>query len=145
MISKFSGKYRFLSNFFPAPTEYDGIIYPTSEHAYQAAKTLDPVLRYGILTCGSPGRAKSLGKHFVLRPDWDEIKIEVMASILYDKFTRNLELRQALIETGDEELIEGNTWGDQFWGVDGTGHNWLGKLLMKLRGHVRRFVSRRLT
>lgn len=137
MISKFSGKYRFLSNFHPASTEYDGVLYPTSEHAYQAAKTLDHDLRVKILTCGSSGRAKSLGRYLELRPDWDDIKIEVMASILYDKFTRNPELRQMLVDTGDEELIEGNTWGDQFWGVDGTGHNWLGKLLMRLRNHLR--------
>src|SRR6185369_8674281 len=44
-ILEFQGDNRFLSNFFPAEVIYEGITYPTAEHAYQAAKTLDPEQR----------------------------------------------------------------------------------------------------
>lgn len=42
MISEFKGESRFLSNFFAVPIMYEGVEYPSVEHAFQAAKSLDP-------------------------------------------------------------------------------------------------------
>lgn len=133
IISEFQGKYRFLSNFWPAKVTLDNIEYPSVEHAYQAAKTLDKSYRQKIFNCKSPGEAKRLGKRSPLRGDWEEVKISIMTELLTQKFShKHLEL--LLLETGEADLIEGNTWGDIYWGVcRGTGKNYLGKILVTLR------------
>lgn len=67
------------------------------------------------------------------------MKLDVMEACVRDKFTRNADLRRRLLETGDAELVEGNTWGDRFWGVcDGEGENHLGRVLIKVRGELRK-------
>jgi N-glycosidase YbiA len=137
MITSFTGKYRFLSNFYMTPVFYDGLIYPSSEHAYQAAKTLDLRYRTSIRAKKTAGEAKKLGQRVPMREDWDRCKIQVMEKILRKKFDPEEQLFQRLLETGDEELIEGNYWGDTFWGVcNGEGENHLGKLLMKIRANL---------
>jgi len=136
-IDNFSGPYGFLSNFFPAPITFDGIRYPTSEHAFQAAKTLDQEERKRIAEEPSPGRAKRLGQKVTLRPGWDGMRVAVMEKLLRAKFSYP-ELRDQLLDTGDAELIEGNVWKDKFWGVcGGVGENQLGKLLMKIRDELK--------
>lgn len=133
MITKFTGQYKFLSNFFACEVEYEGIAYPSSEHAFQAAKTLDRNERIKIARASSPGMAKTLGRHVSLRRDWEETKDSIMGEILHIKFS-NPELKDKLLRTGDSRLVEGNTWGDVYWGVCGNkGKNKLGKLLMKVR------------
>lgn len=135
-INKFSGEYEFLSNFYLCPlyVEYDGWEYPTSEHAFQAAKTLDLETRMKICICNTPGQAKRLGRKVLLRADWEKIKLPIMKSILLSKFNRNPKLKKALIDTEYCTLEEGNNWGDTFWGVcNGKGSNYLGKLLMLVR------------
>lgn len=133
MITKFTGQYKFLSNFFACEVEYEGIAYPSSEHAFQAAKTLDRNERIKIARASSPGMAKTLGRHVSLRRDWEETKDSIMEEILRIKFS-NPELKDKLLRTGDSRLVEGNTWGDVYWGVCGNkGKNKLGKLLMKVR------------
>lgn len=137
MINNFSGSYRFLSNFYPARVTYEGVTYPTSEHAYQAAKTWEKEERKKIARMKTPGEAKRYGRSIALRAGWDSMKVDVMREILYIKF-RDEQLRQLLLDTGDEDLIEGNDWGDVFWGqVAGRGQNWLGRLLMELRDQLR--------
>lgn len=133
-IEEFSGKYRFLSNFLEGcPFVYDGILHKTSEHAFQAAKTLDPMWHAKITTAIGPGQAKMFGRKAPIRSDWDSIRIGVMLDILRAKF-KDPTLKRMLLETGDAELIEGNYWNDHFWGVcDGRGENHLGKLLMQIR------------
>lgn len=134
MVSKFEGKYDFLSNFYESPALYESVLYPTSEHAYQAAKTLSIMERERIRKARTPGQAKRLGKQVTMRPDWDEIKIGVMRNVLVSKFQHNSEIRQKLIDTEDAYLEEGNWWGDTFWGVcNGKGKNMLGLLLIQLR------------
>lgn len=131
-INRFDGDYRWLSNFYSAPTMYEGVLYTTSEHAYQAAK-FHPNLR-DPFQHGTAGQAKRLGRRPGKREDWDTVKVGIMLEILRDKFRRNVFLGQRLIGTGGAELIEGNTWGDTFWGVcRGTGENWLGRVLMTVR------------
>lgn len=139
MIVSFTGKHRFLSNFYYIPIEYEGIKYPTSEHAYQAAKTLDKNERLRISKIKTPGRAKRAGQGLELRKNWENIKISVMEDILNIKF-RNPELREMLLETKGP-IVELNDWGDVFWGqVQRTsgelyGDNYLGRILMRIRGY----------
>lgn len=138
-IPTFEGAYRFLSNFYACPNGvmYEGIRYPTSEHAYQAAKTNDPSMRLRIAALPTPLAAKRTGRYVLLRPDWEEVKVEVMRAVLQAKFS-DPELADALLATDDAELIEGNWWGDKFWGVcRGVGKNKLGQLLMQLRAELR--------
>lgn len=129
--------FRFLSNFYPAKVVYEGIEYPTSEHAYQAAKTLDVLQRENVAMLASPADAKRYGKAVSMRPNWDNIKVRVMEEIVYAKFTQNENLNHMLVLTDDIELIEGNSWGDTFWGVcKGVGENHLGKILMRVRNRL---------
>lgn len=142
VISHFGGEYRFLSNFWLAPVTYEGITYPSSEHAYQAAKTLDPHVREMMSLVNSPGQVKKLGQNVDIRPDWEEIKINVMRDIVTAKFEQNEYLMRLLMETKGCHLIEGNTWGDRFWGECpiGTGRNELGKILMSIRDDITRIA-----
>lgn len=138
MINKFSGDYDFLSNFYPCRIRYEGKLYPSTEHAYQAAKSLDPNVRemFQITSHSktiSARDAKTLGGRVKLRSDWENVKVRVMKDCLRAKFAKH-DLKQKLLDTGNQELIEGNTWNDKFWGVcNGVGQNMLGKLLMELR------------
>lgn len=137
MIDKFDGKYRFLSNFWKCVVEYNGIIFPSVEHAYQARKCICPVMWWFFLSI-TAGQAKRLGREIPCRSDWEAIKIGVMRDLIKRKF-KNPELRWLLFETGTQELVEGNTWGDIFWGVcNGVGENWLGKILMEEREEIRK-------
>lgn len=138
-ISEFRGKHAFLSNFFPRRIIFERAVYPTVEHAYQAAKTLDEAERERIRKARTPGEAKAIGKKVTLRKDWCQIRVEVMLNLLRAKFS-NPRLRQALLDTGAIDIEEGNLWGDRFWGVDirtGKGENWLGRLLMQVRAEER--------
>lgn len=136
MVNCFSGEYRFLSNFWPARVIFDGLEYPTVENAYQAAKMLDSFDRKLFLSI-PPETAKRLGKRLMIRPDWDSIKVNIMEDLVYKKFSIP-ELGERLLGTGDDELVEGNTWGDVFWGVcRGQGENHLGKILMAVRSKLR--------
>lgn len=136
-ITSFSGAYRFLSNFFPSPVMLDGVVYPTVENAYQAAKTTDPLKRYGFQSYyTSPEQAKRLGRSLPLRDDWESVKFQIMADLVWCKFQDN-ELRRRLIDTAGHDLIEGNTWNDTIWGVcNGVGQNHLGRILMNVRDHL---------
>ncbi len=135
-ITEFTGEYRFLSNFYESCVTYDFVIYPTLEHAYQAAKTLNLEERQKIKECKTPGQAKRMGRTVTLRPDWEQIKVHVMDNLLTKKFSL-YPLKEQLLATKDKELIEGNTWGDTYWGVcNGQGENKLGQLLMNLRNQL---------
>lgn len=136
MINAFLGPYRFLSNFWPVEIKYEDRIYLSVEHAYQAAKTEDDTLRAQIQNTPSPGAAKRIGGYVMLRPHWNSLKLLIMNELLFQKFDpiKNPSLHRMLMRTGTQELVEGNTWGDRFWGVcDGEGENHLGKLLMRVR------------
>lgn len=142
-IASFEGKFAFLSNFFPSPIFHENILYPTNEHFFQAMKTMNIDEREAIAKAKTPGIAKRMGRRVTLRPDWEEIKIEVMRLGLMLKFT-NRELAEQLLATGDADLIEGNTWHDNTWGIcfcekcGCVGKNWLGHLLMELREELKK-------
>lgn len=136
MIDSFEGKYRFLSNFAYTEIEYEGLTWPTSEHAFQAMKTLNHDLRVQICNAATPNQAKKLGRKVTLRSNWDEIKDDIMLEILRVKFS-DPDLADYLIRTHPHELVEGNWWGDRYWGkVNGQGKNMLGQLLMKVRTEI---------
>lgn len=138
MIGPFRNKYRFLSNFWPAEVVYGEMVFPTVEHAYQAAKTFSLEHREQIRQAVTPGEAKRLGKLVSIRSSWEYDKLTVMRSLVSQKFRKHPSLRRMLLETDDEELIEINKWYDRFWGVcDGDGHNHLGKILMEVREELR--------
>lgn len=138
VINQFSGKYRFLSNFWYHPVYYNGVIYPTNEHAYQASKVLSYDKRAWFATLSTPQIAKKEGKAALnIRKDWDTHKFIVMYEINMIKFL-DLGLRVKLLNTGTSALIEGNNWHDNIWGICTCGRctggdNNLGKILMKIR------------
>jgi ribA/ribD-fused uncharacterized protein len=150
-ISAFIGKYRFLSNFFwtqeYVPIVFERLIFPSTEHAYQAAKSLDPKVREHFadakLTCG---KAKKDGRRIVIRPDWNDVRIRIMSYLVAQKFQNEI-LGAQLLETGDATLVEGNDWHDIFWGVcmgkckkphpEPIGENHLGQILMRIRTRLR--------
>ena len=138
-IDRFAGDYRFLSSFFPCEVTTDaGMTYASVEHAYQAAKATTEEERLAIAAASSPKKAKHRGAKLTLPPDWHSRKVEVMRSLLRLKFAPGRELAAKLVATGDAELIEGNDWGDEFWGqCNGVGENHLGRLLMETRARLR--------
>ena len=74
-----------------------------------------------------------MGMKLTLRPDWDSFRLLAMEEIIQEKFDQYEALKLKLIMTNPAELIEGNHWGDVFWGVcKGKGENHLGKILMKI-------------
>lgn len=137
-IDSFTCEYAFLSNFYDAVIPCEGITYPSVEHAFQAQKSIDAGERRRIAACGSPGRAKGLGRKVKLRKDWESVKVGIMTELVRVKFASHPDLRLRLLATGDAELIEGNSWNDRFWGVSGgQGKNWLGRILMQVRAELR--------
>ena len=141
-ITSFTGPHAFLSNFYPVQVMLDGIDYPSVEHAYQAAKTRDTQQRMHIRGCERAVDAKRMGKRVTMREDWEQMKLHVMKNLLLQKFRKG-HLCEWLVETGDVQIVEGNWWGDTFWGVcKGKGTNHLGRLLMEVRDHVRGSVDK---
>ena len=153
MINSFTGRYAFLSNFYPCKIEFQGITYPSTEHYYVAMKVKDdqqingrfyPVadVREMISKVATPGQVKRFGRTLKLRKDWDDVKFGYMEWCLREKF-KDAKLQEMLLQTGDEELIEGNYWHDNVFGsctcekCGNKGENNLGKLLMKIRSEIK--------
>ena len=134
MIKKFKDEFEFLSNFHKAKFMLYGYEWKTAEHAYQASKTNDSRIAHRIRSMFSPSAAKRMGKTIELRPEWEHIKLNVMYNCVHAKFNQNEHLKEKLLNTLTHELVEGNHWGDTFWGVcDNVGENHLGKILMRVR------------
>ena len=142
MINFFKDEFRFLSNFASVTVFLDGWQFPSVEHAYVAAKTLDMITRHDIQCCPTAGKVKRLGRKIEIRPDWDEVKLDVMKNLTRQKFNQE-PFKSALLATGDVFIREGNNWGDQEWGQtlnengEWVGKNMLGKILMDLRAELR--------
>jgi ribA/ribD-fused uncharacterized protein len=133
-IAGFRGEYFFLSNFFLAKVKAGGLVFENNEAAFQSYKSKDRELFCHL----EPSAAKRKGRRVQLRPDWEEIKVEVMYNVVFFKFSQNPDLRDKLIATGDAELIEENNWRDRTWGtVNGVGKNLLGKILMRVREELK--------
>lgn len=135
-IKDFIGEYEFLSNPYPSAIVMDGELYKSVEHAFQASKTDDLVLRMKIRDSCTAKEAKKIGGSVILIQDWNQKKrLDVMSSLIRQKFTEHTDLKLRLLMTGDKNLIQGNTWNDCFWGQNknGIGENHVGKILMNLR------------
>lgn len=139
-ITQFDGKYRFLSNFWPAQVKYEKYLYPSVEHAYQAAKSFHDPSRIHLTDALIPAsKAKKFGQSLDIRPDWEFAKLTIMEGLVRQKFL-NLDLMRWLLATKDAYLEEGNYWHDQYWGnctcarhKDFPGKNHLGRILMNIR------------
>jgi len=137
MIDGFFGEYRWLSNFHLAEVTYEGVKYPSVENAYQASKW--PKESRTPFTKCSASDAKKYGKTMRPAPWWIDARIGIMEDLVLQKFTQHPDLQNLLLATDGQEIVEGNYWGDQFWGVcKGEGENNLGKIIMRVRQYVSR-------
>jgi len=131
MIDSLKGTY--LSNFYEVPIRYEGLTYRNAESAFQAQKC-DSGKDHQAFVNLSGAEAKAKGKQVKMRDDWNEVRLKIMWDVLQAKFAQHPDLVAKLIATEDEEIQEGNTWNDKFWGVcDGEGMNHLGIMLMAIR------------
>lgn len=140
VIDAFVGEYEYLSNLWPAPTPYRDRVFPTSEHAYAAAKTDDADAIARILATADPAEAKKIGRAAPLIDDWERRKYVEMESIVEAKFRDNAILADKLVGTRGSLIVEGNIRHDQVWGScscshhrDTPGGNALGVILMTIR------------
>ena len=128
------------SNFSPHGIEMDGKWYPTIEHYFQSMKFPGHDHAEKIRQAANPMIAKKLGRMRAvrLRDDWEAVKLDIMRAAVRKKFSTHRQLLSLLLETDEEELIEASP-SDYFWGRgrSGTGQNWLGRILMEVRGELR--------
>lgn len=130
-------QYGCFSNFYPGPYEIDGKEWPTTEHYFAAMKTMDESQREDIRKALTPLDAKGMGRIVTLRPDWNDVKYDVMIDALTAKFGNNMKLKEILVSTGDALIYEDSPY-DKVWGTGerggvGKGQNLLGKALMQVR------------
>ena len=146
IIDSFRKPYGWLSNFSKAAITLDGITYPTLEHAFQAAKTDNIEDKARIAATGNPAFVKRMGKKVQMREDWNEVRLDVMRTLVDLKFQDEI-LSEKLLETGDAILIEGNHWHDNYWGAcscescsSKEHHNNLGVIIMEKREELKKMV-----
>ncbi len=154
-IERFSrdSDYYFLSSMYPVKPGIkleDGTLVPTVEHGYQAAKFENAEARTQVLQAYDGIEAKKVSERLKeegipIREDWEEVKVNIMKDVVARKFATGTRVAYLLLQTGDEQLIEGNTWDDTFWGVcppgSTNGLNMLGRILMVTRADLRRQVA----
>lgn len=141
MIGHFTGDYAFLSNFYVAPIRIDVYTFPTVEHFYQASKAATREEFHLVLACKTAAEAKRVGRRVRMSQTFEQDKKLVMQDGVMRKFQQHPDLRHKLIATGTENLVELNTWGDDYWGAIPAravtdawrGENWLGRILMMAR------------
>lgn len=137
MIAEFRNENYFLSNMYPCKVTYNGVTYECAESAFQAQKCNEKEMFVNL----SGFEAKKLGKRVALRPDWNEVREQIMYEIVLEKFKQNKYLAKCLEWTGNKMLVEGNNWNDTYWGVcKGIGSNKLGLILMRVRNELRKEV-----
>lgn len=139
-IQFFRGEYNYLSNFAYVKINYLGRVYNSVEHAYISAKNDSEEWK---VLCSSDilaGTLKIRSKNIELVDNWNDIKYEIMAKLVFKKFIKE-PFKSKLLATGNVHIQEGNYWNDSYWGVNmktGIGENNLGKLIMKMRSHLRK-------
>lgn len=149
-MASFRGNKAFMSNFHPAPVYYDGVLYPTTEHAFVAAKTLNIYERTKVSECSTPAAAKKYGRTTItLRKDWHDIQVNIMKELVFQKFFMYPLLAEQLLAQ-EGEIVETNEWHDCFWGACECNRclnrpklNHLGKILMSVRDHLRGYRNNR--
>jgi len=135
-----SDEYGCFSSFYPCQVTIDGKTWPTTEHYFQAQKFRDQAQQEAIRRAKTPKIAATMGRDRKkkLRRDWESVKVDVMRKAVREKFTQDPQLREMLLSTGDQELVE-HTARDKYWGDggDGRGRNILGRILMNVREELR--------
>lgn len=136
-IYGFFGSTRWLSNFHLAPVQFEGLLYPSTEHAYQAARYSQDMRKY------------CLGMTAINVMKWGRVKprrsdhLDVMTEVIEQKFNEHPELKIKLHATGHQTIAEMNDWQDTYWGVcwhpEGYvyGENHLGEIIMRVRDRLR--------
>jgi len=131
------------SNFLRGyPINLDSKVWPTTEHYYQAQKFTCPILQEQVRNCGGPWDAAKMGRDpkNPLRPDWEQIKDDVMRKAIMAKFSQHDKLRKLLLSTEDAIIIEHSN-KDSYWGDYNNGKNMLGKILMETREILKKIIS----
>lgn len=132
----FRKEYTYLSNMYYSPIKINGLYFSCAEAAFQSFKTIDLEIRKKFQFISGP-EAKRLGRKVPLRPDWNNIRIEVMDAVVRAKFRQHPELVRKLIVL-EEPIVEDNNWNDTFWGkCKGKGYNHLGIILSKIRSDAK--------
>jgi len=141
-ILEFQGEYRWLSNFWPVIIQYEGYKFPSNEHFYQAMKFKET--RWDFFTkCRNPKKEARKIPYNYTHNLWNKYKVGIMWAGLHIKFQDYI-LKDKLLNTGNVEIVEGNSWHDNFWGnclcdkcknIDGE--NILGKYLMLIREEIK--------
>ncbi len=147
-IKTFDDEFFFLSNFYQSKFYYDGQMWKTVEHFYQAHKATNMGDLMTVANAETPSKAKKLGREIKCRDDWEEIKDKIMFTGLQYKFNCHTDLRDKLVDTSPMILIEGNKWHDNYWGVcsceqckDKEKLNKLGEMLMRIRDMHNNFLN----
>ncbi len=141
MINRFKDEYRWLSNFAPARVQFEEFDYRSVEHAYVASKTLLVGIRHEVKSLETAAEAKKFGKSIPLRPDWEKVRVGIMTDLVRQKFNIP-EYTELLLATGNQDIVEGNVWHDNFWGscicnsCGDKGKNTLGKIILKIRAEL---------
>ncbi len=156
--SRDRAEFEFLSHFYPSPMVIDGVYWPTVEHFYQSQKSLDKRYYAAIRACDTANAVKRLASvvepgqydkrswfaahRKAPRPDWNDIKLDLMRRADVAKYSQNPDLARRLLATGDAEIVE-DSKRDTFWGAgrDGTGENWAGRILMEVRASLMAVVT----
>ncbi|MBD2039857.1 NADAR family protein [Microcoleus sp. FACHB-672] len=137
-------QYGCFSNFSPHGFELDGAYWPTSEHYFQAQKFVGTPHADEIRQVKAPKDAAKMGRERKrpLRPDWEDVKDDIMRKAVLKKFETHAGIREILLATGDEEIVE-NSPIDYYWGcgADGSGKNMLGKILVEVREILRERIE----
>ncbi|MGL5060292.1 MAG: NADAR family protein [Microcoleus sp.] len=138
------GEYGGFSNFSRHGFQLDGEYWPTSEHYFQAQKFPETPHYDRIRQAKTPKDAANMGRDRSrpLRKDWEQVKDDIMRKAVLRKFETHAEIREILLATGNEEIVE-NAPGDYYWGCgkDGSGKNMLGQILMEVRDILRQHAS----
>ncbi|MBO3460011.1 NADAR domain-containing protein [Aetokthonos hydrillicola Thurmond2011] len=139
--------YGCFSNFSPHGIVIESVYWSTVEHYYQAQKfigTEDALIIPKIHAAKTPEIAATLGRDCSrqLRPDWEVVKTQVMREAVLKKFVTHADIRELLLSTGDQYLVEDSPT-DYFWGCGEhkTGQNHLGKILVSVRQEIRTLSS----
>lgn len=147
-VNVFRGPYACFSNFHDSRMIINDVLWKTVEHVFQANKTFDKEWQKRILSAETPAEAKTLGKQLktlgLVRPDWQDVNILIMHNLVLLKFTLFAEYRNILLSTGEDRIIEGNYWHDNFWGECSCARcsnvekfNHLGQILTNVRKMLR--------
>lgn len=149
-INRFNNGYSYLSNFYVGqPIIFQGIEFLSAEHLFNALKTRISSEAQYVAEAKTAAEAKARGRAVTLRDDWDKSERYIaMRRTLGAKFIGSRDLAEGLVQTGENNLVEGNTWHDQVWGncicgrpaCQALGENNLGKMLMELRADLQKWM-----